>query len=232
MLVSSQETGELEAVLADGGLLTDLRTAFAAVLAARTFMQQGSTTAVVVGTGVIATLVAKELAPFLGTDATLLVVSRTPEAAAAFVAARKTEGKYGTVEAVPIEEGIARGDVVVTATPSESPVVTSLRDPATRGQVVVALGSDSVGKRELGPDVVKTAALVVADSKSQCLAFGECASAVKDGVLEPSAITELGEALDDATLRAGPGRSVIVDLTGVAVQDVVIASMTLDALIK
>ena len=71
--------------------------------------------------------------------------------------------------------------------------------------------------------------MVLADSKTQCLSFGECASAVKDGVLAADSVAELGSYLASGGARASAERSVVVDLTGVAVQDVVIASMVLDA---
>ena len=77
---------------------------------------------------------------------------------------------------------------------------------------------------------VRDAALVIADSRDQCLAFGECASALRDGAVSASAVRELGECLRDGVQRCAPGRSIVVDLTGVAVQDVVIASLVLDAM--
>ena len=63
MLLFSQRTGELESVLADGGHLTDVRTAAAAALCVREFMPAGAQRLAVFGTGVIAKLVAEYCAP-------------------------------------------------------------------------------------------------------------------------------------------------------------------------
>lgn len=225
MLVFSQNTGVLEAVLADGGYLTDLRTAIAASLCVREFAPEGAKVAAVVGTGVIATLVAQQLPSILGPGASLLVASRSAESAQKFVAARQAEAAWGSVEAVEMSAAASRADVLITCTPAEQPLVTARKD----GALVVALGADAAGKRELGPNVVR-GAVVIADSKSQCLSFGECAGAVKDGAVKADAVIELGSYLKGSRSRAAPGRSIVVDLTGVAVQDVVIASMVLEVL--
>ena len=63
-------------------------------------------------------------------------------------------------------------DIIITTTPSESPVLHSCKT----GALVVAVGADTPGKRELGPAVVKSAC-VVCDSRVQCLKFGEMAHA-------------------------------------------------------
>ncbi|CAE8674527.1 unnamed protein product [Polarella glacialis] len=230
MFVFSQRTGALEAVLADSGYLTDLRTAVAALVCARALAPEGGKVAAVVGTGVVATLVAQMLPSILGLGARLLVASRSPEAAHRFVSAREAEGGWSTVEVVAdAAAAAARADILVTCTPATAPLVSALRE-AQVGQLVVALGADSAGKRELGPDVLRGAAVVLADSKTQCLSFGECSSAVADGAIQADAVIELGTYLNDGGARVAAGRSIVVDLTGVAVQDVVIASIVLEVL--
>jgi len=234
MMVFSQRDGRLEAVLADDGHLTDVRTALAAVLAARELAPADAKTCAVVGTGVVATLVAQMIAPVMADGPkTLLVASRSPLRADAFADKLlqqfpRTCG-FDVILGVADADAAAHADIVVTCTPSTAPVLERL--PAG-GRLVIALGADAKGKRELGADVVKGAACVVADSKLQCLGFGECASAVEDGVLEESAVLELGRVLAEPALcrRAGGIRTVVVDLTGVAVQDVVIADVVLGAL--
>ena len=69
-----------------------------------------------------------------------------------------------------------------------------------------------------------------ADSHQQCISFGECASAISDGVLSSSDVIEIGDYLRLPWQRAGKDRTIIVDLTGVAVQDVAIASIAFDAI--
>ncbi len=86
------------------------------------------------------------------------------------------------------------------------------------------MGSDTPGKRELGPGVVKSADIIVADSIIQCQERGEIANAIKDGDIT-SNIVELGNVLSEDQLGRTHDRQItIADLTGVAVQDVQIAT--------
>jgi ornithine cyclodeaminase/alanine dehydrogenase-like protein (mu-crystallin family) len=85
--------------------------------------------------------------------------------------------------------------------------------------VVIAMGADAIGKRELGPDIMRRARAVVADSLAQCRRYGEMQW------LEPQAANvtacELGALIAGAeTLPAGEG-PVIFDSTGVAFQDAI-----------
>jgi len=261
MLVFSMRHGGLEAVLADDGALTDKRTALAVVLCVREFAPRSFKTVLLVGTGVVARLVALEL---LGLEAVnertlLIVASRTQERAVAFqeecaglgwsfVVTAKVGPDSGMVELGPAG---AQPDVVITCTPARQPVFdwkpTSSQEgdgaepidgvlAAKRPALIVALGADTKGKRELGPGCFQAQAaggpapLVVADSSAQCLGFGECASAVARGLVTPSEVVELGKALaSGGSHRATEERPVIVDLTGVAVQDVTIASLVVDS---
>jgi ornithine cyclodeaminase len=121
--------------------------------------------------------------------------------------------------AVGIEDICARADIIVTVTPATRPLLQAewIR-PGTR---IIAVGADSPGKQELDPNILKDA-LVIADHRGQCLDHGECGWAVREGLLDPASIRTLGcwlaapEAIDG-------DRVVVVDLTGVGVQDVQIA---------
>ena len=62
------------------------------------------------------------------------------------------------------------------------------------------------------------------DSLSQSASRGEVFQAVKLGLLSPKNVTELGKAIQDSQLqRSSDDQLTVVDLTGVAVQDVMIA---------
>jgi len=69
------------------------------------------------------------------------------------------------------------------------------------------------------------AAYVVADSISQCIDHGDCASAIAAGTLNAKDITELGTFISNEKKRNGDGAISIADLTGVAVQDINIAEL-------
>ena len=111
---------------------------------------------------------------------------------------------------------------IITATASKEPLL--FKNDILAGTHITAMGSDTPGKRELGPGVVKSADIIVADSIIQCQERGEIANAIKDGDLFNN-IVELGNVLSEDQLgRANDRQITIADLTGVAVQDVQIAT--------
>ena len=65
--------------------------------------------------------------------------------------------------------------------------------------------------------------LISADSIPQSKSRGEIFKAITDGALKEDEITELGTAIQNSTLqRTNEDQITIVDLTGVAVQDIMI----------
>ena len=67
--------------------------------------------------------------------------------------------------------------------------------------------------------------IVVADSLPQSRTRGEIFQAVKQGLLKEERVIELGAAIVDPKLqRQNDQQITVVDLTGVAVQDIMIAS--------
>jgi ornithine cyclodeaminase/alanine dehydrogenase-like protein (mu-crystallin family) len=63
-----------------------------------------------------------------------------------------------------------------------------------------------------------------ADSISQCLAHGECASAFAQGMIAGPDLQELGSLLSSPE-QFHPDETIIVDLTGLGIQDAQIAKM-------
>jgi ornithine cyclodeaminase len=280
MLVFSQQSGALESVLADDGLLTDIRTAKAAALCVREFAPAvvGSLASIaVVGPGVIATHLCEQLTELaaVSTKTTeLMIIGRSEERASACAEKARSFGWEAVTSSSLDEAGplFSRSQVIITCTPATKPILHDwqLRPPDLKGdndtgKLIVALGADAKGKRELGRNLFEPRKIssssaaaedgggssssslstskppvVIADSRYQCLAFGECASAVADGALDPlgGTVLELGECLrgvksgafESSDFRATADRDVVVDLTGVAVQDVAIASLVVEAL--
>ena len=93
------------------------------------------------------------------------------------------------------------------------------------------MGSDDHGKQELEAKLLAKADLVVADSVSQCVDHGECFAAVQGRHIEESSILELGQVIKNPALgRTSEDQITVVDLTGVAIQDIQIAKMVARAL--
>ena len=211
MAVLSARTGELLALLHDQGHLTDQRTAMAGAIAARAILREGSRTLGIVGAGTQARLQAKLLKRRLGLDSVLIWARNSKRATALASEVR--------AEAVTLEDLCARADVIVTTTPSTEPLLASVMiRPGTR---IVAVGADSPGKQELDPRILARGRVVV-DSIAQCVDHGEAGWAVRGGLIDPTALIELGTLLETPVAFA-PEEIVVADLTGVAIQDFEIA---------
>ena len=93
------------------------------------------------------------------------------------------------------------------------------------GTHISAIGSDAPHKQELDPAILSRASLVVADSRSQCRERGEVARALDAGAISPDQVSELGDVIAGrVSRRTSDDQITIFDSTGVAVQDIQIAS--------
>lgn len=227
MLVFHQKTGRVADVLYDGGYLTDVRTAVAGAIAAKYLAPERVERIGVFGTGVQARLQVEHLRGIV--DARdLLVWGRSAGSLARYRADMEALGYR--VEATRDPARVtANANLIVTATPSREPLVRSA--DLAGGVHVTAVGSDTVGKQEVEAEVLGRADLVVVDSRSQCVERGEAAHAVAAGLVRVEELRELGEVI----AAGGRGRTsddeiTVVDLTGVAVQDVQIAKAVHEAL--
>ena len=218
MAVFDAATGFPAALLLDNGFLTDIRTGAAGAVAADLLARQRITTVGVLGSGVQARFQVQCLR--VVRDVSRIVAwSPTRARLEAYCEEMRREG-FDVVAADSVKAVCAAADILITATPAHEPLVRC--EWLRPGMHVTALGSDSPGKRELDPDCLLRADLVVVDRLSQCSAFGELRGA------GAAVHAELGE------IAAGkkPGRTTeeqltIADLTGVGFQDTAIASAAL-----
>jgi ornithine cyclodeaminase len=111
----------------------------------------------------------------------------------------------------------------VTSTPSKQPLLNA--EFVQKGTHITAMGSDTTEKQELDPVILKNADVVVADSIDQCMERGEIFKAMGAGELKKEKVVELGNVISGrATGRSSQDQVSVADLTGVAVQDINIAS--------
>jgi len=227
MLVFSQKSGMLQAVLLDEGYLTDVRTAVAGRVAA-TYLAPADVDAIgIVGTGIQARMQVVELKAVTACRK-LVVWGRDEDRLAAYRADMEREGfsVETTMEAADIGRYC---NLIVTATPSSSPILEAAH--IRPGTHITAMGADTESKQELDSDILAGADLVVADSIPQCVERGEIARALKNGCITQEHITELGQIITGAAPgRSNDGQITVADLTGVAVQDIQIARAVCDAL--
>jgi len=225
MVVVSAESGVVEALLLDNGYLTDLRTGAAGAVAARHLAPAEVDTVGVFGAGAQARYQVAAL-KLVRDFRRLLVRGRAPERVARYRAEMAAELGVEVVEARSPEELVRESQVVVTTTPSESPIVEA--GWLHPGLHLTAMGSDTPAKQELEAGVLARAELVVCDRAAQCLECGELRAAQEAGALAEGEAIELGE----LTSGAKPGRTAgdqitVCDLTGTGVQDTAIALLAL-----
>lgn len=212
LLLINPDTGEALAVM-PANTITRMRTAAAGAVAARHLARKDASTVVVLGTGeqAHAQIEALQLTRKI---AKIFVWGRTPAAVASYVAA--WQGRDVDVRAAEnLADALAQSDIVVTTTPSTSPIV--LDRWISSGTHINAIGSDGAGKRELDPALIRRSKFV-ADKASQSQTIGELQQ------LGPLLHAELGQIC--AGLRAGRENReeiTIFDSSGVSFQDLVVA---------
>lgn len=216
--VISATTGEALALFADGGWLTDVRTAMAGAIAARAIGYAGGTLGIV-GAGIQARMQAEMIRRQIGAERVLIWGRDLAKAQA-------LAGELGGEACGDLADLVRASDLLVTTTPSTEWLVD---DAWVRpGARIVAVGSDGGGKRELDPRILGRAT-VIADSVEKCLENGEAGRAVRAGLLAADAIIPLGELLVEP--RTFPAdATVVADLTGLPVQDAAIAGAVWRAL--
>jgi ornithine cyclodeaminase len=220
MLLFRKGTGELVCVLQDECYLTNVRTAAAGAVSAKYLAPKDVECIGVIGAGIQGRMQVEYLAQVTQCNEVMVWdIDRS-----ALDDYKKDMEPLGcNVQTMLSAEDIcAHCNLIVTATPSKSPLLSA--DNIRKGTHITAVGSDTPQKNELDPQILQKADIVVADSISQCLLRGEIHHALAAGVLEKERIVELGSVIIHPELRRRSAEQItIADLTGVAVQDIQIA---------
>jgi ornithine cyclodeaminase len=232
ILVFSQKTGALELILHDKCWLTDMRTAAAGAVAARHLAPAAVEHIGIVGTGVQARMQLEMLRGVVDCRS-CFVWGRDPIKVQIMIDDLNDRPEIQTWgldirPAATIDDLTARCGLIVTTTPARSPLIHA--DQVRPGTHITAMGSDDDGKQELDAALLGKADVVVADSIAQCSQYGECVHAIEATLIERDNILELGQVIQDPTLaRTHPDQITVADLTGVAIQDIQIANMIVEA---
>lgn len=227
MLLFKQETGELICILLDQGYLTDVRTAVAGAVCARHLAPRRVNRIGIVGTGAQARLQLSFLKTVISRR-DVLVWGRSESSLRQF--RHKMASKGYKVETTRKPADILRTcNLIITATPSKEPLL--LAEDLRGGTHMTAVGSDTPFKQELDSMILKRADVVVADSISQCLERGEIHKALENRHIQKEKLIELGNVIAGKVPgRTGDQQITVADLTGVAVQDIKIATAVFKAL--
>ena len=227
MLLFRQKTGESVCVLHDEAYLTDVRTAVAGAISAKYLALKEVSAIGVIGSGRQARLQVEYLDGIVDCK-NVAVWGRTPEKVDRYQNDMITKGYVVTVCDSPSEVA-ERSNLIITTTTATEPLLSA--DDISFGTHITAMGSDTHEKRELDGGVLAKADLVVADSIPQCRERGEIAWCLREGAIAEGDILELGNVINGQS----PGRTsedqiTVADLTGVAVQDIQIATAVYGAL--
>jgi ornithine cyclodeaminase len=228
LLVFSQQTGNLESILLDECYLTDVRTAVGGAVAAKHLAPREVIGIGIVGTGVQARMQLEMLPHAVDCDR-VIVWGRNEERVDRLIDGIREEATFWPTEfqlsgTTDMDDLTSICNLIVTTTAARAPLIHA--EQIGPGTHITAMGADDEGKQELDPRLLQKADLVVADSKPQCLLYGEISHAVKQRMIQDKDILELGEVTRDPTLgRTSEEQITVVDLTGVAVQDIQIAKM-------
>ena len=224
ILVFDRRTGMLKSMM-DGGLITNMRTGAAGAVGCKYLARPDSEDLLLVGTGAQGPgLLEATLAVMGGIRRIRVVNPRSPEKAADFCARVRESipAQVDLLAADDLEEAVRRSDIVLTATPSRRALIR--RGWVRRGTHFSCIGSDMEGKQELEESILAEAR-VFCDDLNQVVKIGECEKAVRQGLLSPEGITELGNVI----LGQAPGRRTkeevtVFDSTGIALQDLITAA--------
>ncbi len=225
VMVFSARTGAFEAVIFDEGWLTAWRTAAAGSLASLAMARADGRTIAIVGAGQQAELQAIWHADVFP-DAEFVIGARDPLKAAGLARRLGLCGLKARA-AETIRDAVAAADIVVTTTPSGAPLFSV--DDVRPGTHVTAIGADGQGKQELDPHLLAKASHIATDDHEQCLDHGEFGAAVRLGLVEHGQDTALGQILA-ARIDRGRQDITVADLTGLAAEDIAMASFFLTAL--
>jgi len=228
MLLFDQKTGVPKAVLLDNGYLTDMRTAAAGALAAKYFAPKKLKAIGIIGTGIQAELQLRYLRSH-NQCTTVWVWGRNRTSVQKFAEALRDDFDIQIAESP--SELAKYCNLIVTTTPSEIALLKA--EDVQKGTHITAVGADSAHKQELESALLKKANLVIADSIPQSKSRGEIYRAMADEEISEEHVIELGTAIQNPELqRTNNEQITIVDLTGVAVQDIMITKAVYEGYLK
>ena len=225
VLVLDATTGQPLAVIEDGGLLTDWRTAIAGAIATRACARRTIHRLGIVGTGLQGFW--QPIAHRALIDYECLAIwGRDPSKAEALRTRLRAHLPDVDIEVVPNLEALVRSaDAVVTVTASTTPLIRA--SWLHSRQHITAVGADTDTKQELELEVLARAGLVIVDSLLLNERYGDVGRAIQCGAVPRERIVELGKVLESPPLLSPDGFTV-AKLVGLGVQDLAAVTAALE----
>jgi alanine dehydrogenase len=201
----------------DGSLITGLRTGAAGAVSVKALARRDAKTITAIGTGNQARMQIRAIREVM-TIETIHAWDHHPQSLAQYQADIEREFGIPVVAARSKQDAVEQADILVTATRGKGSLVEAAW--IRPGTHIVAIGTDTVGKQELEPEVFRNAK-IVNDSIAQCVEKGETWHPLNRNIISREDIhAEIGEIL----LGRKAGRETddevtIFDSTGMAIQD-------------
>lgn len=221
IILSDPRTGFPLAIM-DGTYITNLRTGAAGAIAAKCLARKNSSVVGMVGCGAQARTQLLALREVFKINF-VRVWGNEPGCARRFLRDMRFLGIKMEI-AGTISQCVKESDIVVTTTPARKPIV---RPEWIRpGTHINAVGADAKGKEELEPVLLKRAKIVI-DDWQQASHSGEINVAVSRGIIGRKDVhATLGEILTGKKKgRVSKDEITIFDSTGLAIQDIAVASL-------
>ena len=222
IIINDPSTGVPLAVM-DGLLLTKLRTAAAAAVAAQALARRNSRVVGLIGCGAQADAQLLALAVVFRFSR-VKVWGHLPHEAQRFCRRMRRLLRGVAFEPCTTVERCARAvDILVTVTPSRRPLVQ--RAWVAPGTHINAIGADGPGKQELDPRILRDATVIV-DEREQAIHGGELNVPIARGQFHPWDIrASLGEILiGEKRGRRSARELTVFDSTGLAIHDVALGA--------
>ena len=216
------DTGRLMAVI-EASRLNGLRTAAADAVAANALARPDAEVLALIGAGHQAEYEARALCAIRPIKR-LLIASRTMQRAA--MLQRRLSAELAIdIETTDVEQACRAADILVTVTPSRSPLFNSTWLRA--GVHVASMGSDQRGKQELPLELLRRARLFC-DLPSQSMAIGEFQHVKADADSGLVTVTAVGDVLAGRSQgRRSADEITVFDSSGLALQDLYVAASLL-----
>ncbi len=216
IMVFDARTGTPVILFQDAGWFTAWRTAAATALAVHILAPKPNSKVGVFGTGLQGQLAVEWIAALMP-DASFSIYGRDTGRTATIAS------ELSIAAATSAEDMLANCDIVVTATPSAHALFDAAR--VRPGMHFVGVGADGPEKHELPEALFARASVIATDDHAQCMALGDFGRAVKAGQVSEAADQSLGALLFSRAIGRPNDAITIIDLTGLAAQDIAIADL-------
>lgn len=230
LLLIDGKTGIVSAIL-DGTYVTQLRTGAASGAAFSLLAKKDCRRGAIIGTGGQAPSQLEAMLAVRPLEEVRVFDLNFDRAQAFADRMREELSQYGAnIIAVPTaDEVICDADLIVTLTPSSTPVFNGAK--VKPGATISCVGSYQPHMQEVDPVLLQRASKIYFDSRSAVLAeAGDIIIPLQEGLITEAAFTgELGQVvLGNLTGRENDEEIIVFETVGVAIQDLVAAKCILD----